>query len=120
MTRPDVRQQGLPPPPNNERARDAPTRSGVEISNLRTNEKPRHPLRQRGKCREETPKEGNDPMHGACQDDVDPWVGNRECVPLPTERVTESTPRSRCDDVPEGAGLAAAGREKQLGDAARY
>jgi hypothetical protein len=62
----DVHARVCGPQPIYERARDAPTRSGVEICNLRTNERPRYPVRQRGKSREETPKEGNTPMHGAC------------------------------------------------------
>ena len=33
-------------------------------------EEPRHPLGQRGKSREETPKEGKFSMHGACQADI--------------------------------------------------
>jgi hypothetical protein len=63
----DVHARVCSPQPIYERARDAPTRSGVEICNLRTNERPRYPVRQRGKSREETPKEGKFSMHGACQ-----------------------------------------------------
>lgn len=63
--------RGLRLPITGARERGIPGAIKSGICNLRANEKPRHPFRQRGKSREETPKEGKFSMHGACQD---AWV----------------------------------------------